>query len=407
MSNINLGKILKTDFDIKSGNIITELSDERNDFSVNSIANIIIAGNDSCEKAKVAAKLASETVKALNKDDISYRAICINMDDTNHFKNEHFEAPVYSYTADNLYFNPFIVPDNISVTKWIHGIVNVYSNAYGFLEKGKDMFANAVYAVYAEADAITDNKKSSKVTFEKLYNKMIELSEKEKGFKKDAWKRLSDRLAAFSHDSIEKEKFSSNKSVGIDQIFYEKGTYLLSLDGIECTFANFIFSFIVHAYSIYRKTLIRKNFEIADKSRTYFYINDHADKILFGATNEQTLIYNNSESKTNANPTVFNQIYNIGTALGINIIAATSRFSEMPYAFLKNTQTLIIGRNKMPNDITCITETLCGDITVSHGTIPLDVSILSQWLPKFEDNHFMIKNTSPQLNEIKLIEITE
>ena len=178
------------------------------------------------------------------------------------------------YSLGNTHFrpinlNPCKIPYGVWPQFWIDGLIDIYCRAYGLLERGKQMMGETLYQLYEEAGVFEACDKpdwkervpalSSRVTFAAVYKRMSDLKAEledpnnKKGRAgndtRDAYARLLDRLQCFGRTfSIERKLFSNEDGLGVDELIGADDITVFESEGLESTFANFIFGIITSGF---------------------------------------------------------------------------------------------------------------------------------------------------------------
>lgn len=283
------------------------------------------------------------------------------------------------YSLGNLNFhpiklNPCKIPYGVWPQLWIDGLIDIYCRAYGLLERGKQMMAETIYALYKQAGVFdacdkddwkdTVPELSSKVTFKKIYKHMemlkvqLEDPKNPKGRAgndtRDAYARLLDRLQAFDREySIESKLFASEDGMGIDDLIGADDITVLESSGLESTFSNFIFGIITSGFYKYAKAQ-EGGYLAPDQYETVLVI-EEANKVLTGNDTAGT---GGGQQLGMSGQSEFEEILDQSAGYGLFIIAITQKIADMPSSIMANAGLVFAGRLKRTDDITTVVRTI-------------------------------------------------
>lgn len=283
------------------------------------------------------------------------------------------------YSLGNLNFhpiklNPCKIPYGVWPQLWIDGLIDIYCRAYGLLERGKQMMAETIYALYKKAGVFdacdkddwkdTVPELSAKVTFKNIYKHMesikvsLEDPKNPKGRAgndtRDAYARLLDRLQAFDREySIESRLFASEDGMGIDDLIGADDITVLESSGLESTFSNFIFGIITSGFYKYAKAQ-EEGYLAPDQYETVLVI-EEANKVLTGNDTAGT---GGGQQLGMSGQSEFEEILDQSAGLGLFIIAITQKIADMPSSIMANAGLVFAGRLKRTDDITTVVRTI-------------------------------------------------
>lgn len=283
------------------------------------------------------------------------------------------------YSLGNLNFhpihlNPCKIPYGVWPQLWIDGLIDIYCRAYGLLERGKQMMAETIYALYKKAGVFdacdkddwkeTVPELSSKVTFKNIYKHMesikvsLEDPKNPKGRAgndtRDAYARLLDRLQAFDREySIESRLFASEDGMGIDDLIGADDITVLESSGLESTFSNFIFGIITSGFYKYAKAQ-EGGYLAPDQYETVLVI-EEANKVLTGNDTAGT---GGGQQIGMSGQSEFEEILDQSAGYGLFIIAITQKIADMPSSIMANAGLVFAGRLKRTDDITTVVRTI-------------------------------------------------
>ena len=283
------------------------------------------------------------------------------------------------YSLGNLNFhpiklNPCKIPYGVWPQLWIDGLIDIYCRAYGLLERGKQMMAETIYALYKKAGVFDacdkDNwmelvpELSKKVTFKAIYKHMesikvsLEDPKNPKGRAgndtRDAYARLLDRLQAFDRDySIESRLFASEDGMGVDDLIGADDITVLESSGLESTFSNFIFGIITSGFYKYAKAQ-PEGYLSPDQYETVLVI-EEANKVLTGSDTAGT---GGGQQLGMSGQSEFEEILDQSAGYGLFIIAITQKIADMPSSIMANAGLVFAGRLKRVDDITTVIRTI-------------------------------------------------
>lgn len=266
-----------------------------------------------------------------------------------------------------LHFNPCKIPHGVDAQRWIDGMIDIYCRAYGLLERGKQILGETLYALYDEAGVFkamnspdwmeTVPELSKKVTFTAAYKKMERIKEghedpsnvkgKIGNDTRDAYARLLDRLQAFSRPySVEHMLFGREDGVSIDEIIGNDDVTVFESEGLESSFANFIFGVLTSGIYKYGKSH-EGGFLSEDQYETVLVI-EEANKVFTGSDVAGT---GSGKSFGMTGQSEFEEILDQSAGYGLFIFCITQRLSQMPSAVIANSGIAFIGKLKEEKDI--------------------------------------------------------
>lgn len=283
------------------------------------------------------------------------------------------------YSLGNLNFhpihlNPCKIPYGVWPQLWIDGLIDIYCRAYGLLERGKQMMAETIYALYKKAGVFdacdkddwkeTVPELSAKVTFKNIYKHMesikvsLEDPKNPKGRAgndtRDAYARLLDRLQAFDREySIESRLFASEDGMGIDDLIGKDDITVLESSGLESTFSNFIFGIITSGFYKYAKAQ-EGGYLAPDQYETVLVI-EEANKVLTGNDTAGT---GGGQQLGMSGQSEFEEILDQSAGYGLFIMAITQKIADMPSSIMANAGLVFAGRLKRTDDITTVVRTI-------------------------------------------------
>ncbi|WP_024859189.1 serine-rich protein [Ruminococcus albus] len=273
-----------------------------------------------------------------------------------------------------IHFNPCKIPYGVFPQKWVDGLIEIFCRAYGLLERGKQIMAETIFALYRKAgvfDALDDpNWKdvvpelSKKVTFKKIYKHMesckiaLDDSSNPKGRAgndtRDAYSRILERLSCFGREySIESKLFGEEDGMGIDDLIGDDDITVLESSGLESTFSNFIFGVITSGFYQYGKAQ-EGGYKAPDQYETILVI-EEANKVLTGNDTAGT---GGGSSLSLGGQSEFEEILDQSAGYGLFVIAITQKIADMPSSIMANAGLVFAGRLKRVEDINVVIRTI-------------------------------------------------
>lgn len=278
------------------------------------------------------------------------------------------------YSLGNLNYrpiklNPWKVPKGVSPQIWIDGVIDIYCRAYGLLERGKQMIAETVYALYEDAGVFKALDQpnwqeivpelSKQVNFTSIQKRMEETREmlESQGSKikmgndtRDAYSRLLERMAAFKREfSIEHIMYGTSDGIGVDELIGNDDVTVLESKGLENTFKNFIFGVITSGF--YKYAIAHEGGYLAPDQYETVLVIEEANEILTG---NDTASSGGGSMPTLSGQSEFEQILDQAAGYGLFIFAITQKISDMPSSIVANSGMIFAGRLNRPEDVTTV-----------------------------------------------------
>ena len=292
--------------------------------------------------------------------------------------------------------NPWKVPQGVNPQVWIDGIIDIYCRSYGLLERGKQMIATVVYALYKEKGVFDEDKRdkvqelSSKVCFEDIYKRMeFEKANLENPNNKtgkagndtrDAYARLLERLSCFSRSySIEHKLYGTTEGVGIDELIGKDDVTVLESKGLENTFKNFIFGAITSGF--FKYAVAHDGGFLADDQYETVLVIEEANEILIGSDTSSK-----GGDVSLPGESEFEQILDQSAGYGLFVFAITQKISDMPTSVIANSGLVFAGRLKRTDDINVVVRTVGREERI-------DDRDLVKWFPRSPTGWFVCQTS--------------
>ena len=312
------------------------------------------------------------------------------------------------YSLGNVNFhpinlNPCKIPYGVWPQMWIDGLIDIYCRAYGLLERGKQMMGETLYALYEESGVFEacdrpDWKEivpelSKQVTFPKVYKRMEQIKARledptnPKGRAgndtRDAYARLLDRLQAFNREfSIERRLFGQEDGMGVDDLIGDDDVTVLESEGLESTFANFIFGIITSGFYKFAKHQPGNGYLSPDQFETVLVI-EEANKVLTGNDTAGT---GGGNKFGMTGQSEFEEILDQSAGYGLFIFAITQQISEMPASIIANSGLVFAGRVKNKADVEVIIRSVAREERY-------DDRDLVKWFPRSPTGWFVCQSS--------------
>lgn len=281
------------------------------------------------------------------------------------------------YSLGNVNFhpinlNPCKIPRGVWPQMWVDGLIDIYCRAYGLLERGKQMMGETMYALYEEAGVFEACDRpdwreivpelSKQVTFPKVYKRMEQIKARledptnPKGRAgndtRDAYARLLDRLQAFNREfSIERRLFGQESGMGVDDLIGADDVTVLESEGLESTFANFIFGIITSGFYKFAKHQEHGNGYLSPEQYETVLVIEEANKVLTGNDTAGT---GGGSNFGMSGQSEFEEILDQSAGYGLFVFAVTQKISEMPKSIIANAGLIFAGRQKIEEDVKVI-----------------------------------------------------
>ncbi len=305
------------------------------------------------------------------------------------------------YSMGNPYFhpvkiNPWKVPKGVNPQVWIDGIIDIYCRSYGLLERGKQMIASVVYALYSEKGVFDEDKQdqvqelSGKVCFEDIYRRMeyekanLENPNNKTGKAgndtRDAYARLLERLSCFGRKySIEHKLYGTSEGVGIDELIGKDDVTVLESKGLENTFKNFIFGAITSGF--FKYAVAHDGGFLADDQYETVLVIEEANEILIGSDTAK-----GGGDVSLPGESQFEQILDQSAGYGLFVFAITQKISDMPTSVIANSGLVFAGRLKRVDDINVVVRTVGREERI-------DDRDLVKWFPRSPTGWFVCQTS--------------
>ena len=305
------------------------------------------------------------------------------------------------YSMGNPYFhpvkiNPWKVPKGVNPQVWIDGIIDIYCRSYGLLERGKQMIASVVYALYSEKGVFDEDKQdqvqelSGKVCFEEVYRRMeyekanLENPNNKTGKAgndtRDAYARLLERLSCFGRKySIEHKLYGTSEGVGIDELIGKDDVTVLESKGLENTFKNFIFGAITSGF--FKYAVAHDGGFLADDQYETVLVIEEANEILIGSDTAK-----GGGDVSLPGESQFEQILDQSAGYGLFVFAITQKISDMPTSVIANSGLVFAGRLKRVDDINVVVRTVGREERI-------DDRDLVKWFPRSPTGWFVCQTS--------------
>ena len=331
------------------------------------------------------------------------------------------------YSMGNVNFrpiqiNPWKVPKGVWPQLWIDGIIDIYCRAYGLLERGKQMIAMVVYALYQEAGVFAACDKpdwketvpelSKAVNFTSIYKRMYEEkanleNPNNKGGRagndtRDAYARLLDRLSCFDREfSIERRLYGSSEGLGIDDLIGADDVTVLESKGLENTFKNFIFGAITSGF--YKYALAHEGGYLAEDQYETVVVIEEANEVLTGNDCAGT---GGGQQLGMSGQSEFEQILDQAAGYGMFIFAITQKIADMPSSIIANSGLVFAGKLKRPDDINVIVRAIGREERIDdRDTVKWFPRAPIGWFVCQSSRTFDFKDAEPYLVQISRLNI--
>ena len=305
------------------------------------------------------------------------------------------------YSMGNPYFhpvkiNPWKVPKGVNPQIWIDGVIDIYCRSYGLLERGKQMIANVVYALYNEKGVFDEANQdriqelSAQVCFEDVYKRMefekanLENPNNKQGKAgndtRDAYARLLERLSCFGRKySIEHKLYGTSEGVGIDELIGKDDVTVLESKGLENTFKNFIFGTITSGF--FKYAVAHDGGFLADDQYETVLVIEEANEILIGSDKAK-----GGNDVSLPGESQFEQILDQSAGYGLFVFAITQKISDMPTSVIANSGLVFAGRLKRTDDINVVVRTVGREERI-------DDRDLVKWFPRCPTGWFVCQTS--------------
>lgn len=253
----------------------------------------------------------------------------------------------------NLKLNLMRVPKAVNPMTYVNNLIEMFCNAQGLLQKGKNEFRDVILGLYKE-NHVLDNpndktwawEKSKNLTMTDLYEEIMK-RKKEAEEKKttgrnsmDAWESYENRLKMFSSDIYtEYQVFCNRGGDSIEMLLGVDDFTIIESAGLEARTQEFFFTLAMTTIYEYALQFGPKGF-YKNEVETVIVI-EEANSIIAEKKGE----FGNQDAIMQ-----FNTILDKAAGLGLFFWIITQKISEMPKSCIANSGLTFVGRNQNDDD---------------------------------------------------------
>jgi hypothetical protein len=253
----------------------------------------------------------------------------------------------------NLHLNLMRVPKAVNPVIYVNNLIEMFCNAQGLLQKGKNEFRDVVLGLYKEAHVL-DNpsdplwawEKSKDLTMTDLYDEIMrrkaEAENKRNTGKNtmDAWEAYENRLKMFGDPMYtEYQVFCNKGGDSLEMLLGDDNLTIIESAGLETRTQEFFFTLAMTTIYEYALQFGPKGF-YKSEVETVIVI-EEANSIIAEKKGE----FGNGDAIAQ-----FNTILDKSAGLGLFFWIITQKIHEMPKSCIANSGLTFIGRNQDDED---------------------------------------------------------
>lgn len=269
----------------------------------------------------------------------------------------------------NLKLNLMRVPKAVNPVTYVNNLIEMFCNAQGLLQKGKNEFRDVVLGLYKEAHVLENPQdknwaweKSKDLTMTDLYNEIMrrkaEAENKRTTGKNtmDAWEAYENRLKMFG-DSMytEYQVFCNKGGDSIEMLLGDDNLTIIESAGLEARTQEFFFTLAMTTIYEYALQFGPKGF-YKSEVETVIVI-EEANSLIAEKKGE----FGNGDAIAQ-----FNTILDKSAGLGLFFWIITQKISEMPKSCIANSGLTFVGRNQNNDDKSIILSTFGYDEKIEY-----------------------------------------
>ena len=253
----------------------------------------------------------------------------------------------------NLKLNIMRVPKAVNPVTFVNNLIEMFCNAQGLLQKGKNEFRDVVLGLYKEAHVL-DNpqdklwawEKSKDITMTDLYTEIMrrkaEAENKRTTGKNtmDAWEAYENRLKMFGDPMYtEYQVFCNRGGDSLEMLLGDDNLTIIESSGLEARTQEFFFTLAMTTIYEYALQFGPKGF-YKSEVETVIVI-EEANSIIAEKKGE----FGNGDAIAQ-----FNTILDKSAGLGLFFWIITQKIHEMPKSCIANSGLIFVGRNQDEED---------------------------------------------------------
>ena len=323
-----------------------------------------ISGGSRSGKSVLAQRMVSEMYnKALYKDkygNVKHRRVLI-FDPKGDWRTLASLVPegkfkfysIGKYGFHNLKLNLMRVPKAVNPVTYVNNLIEMFCNAQGLLQKGKNEFRDVVLGLYKEAHVLENPmdknwawEKSKDLTMTDLYNEIMRRKAEAENKRTtgrntmDAWEAYENRLKMFGDPMYtEYQVFCNRGGDSIEMLLGDDDLTIIESAGLEARTQEFFFTLAMTTIYEYALQFGPKGFN-KNEVETVIVI-EEANSIIAEKKGE----FGNGDAIAQ-----FNTILDKSAGLGLFIWIITQKISEMPKSCIANSGLIFVGRNQNDED---------------------------------------------------------
>lgn len=302
------------------------------------------------------------------------------------------------YSINDPYFHPLRmnvlrVPKYIRASDYYNMIVEMFTSAYGLLDRAVAQIGSIIYDLYDKAGAFDNDyditwahERTKDITLEDVCKKLEEQKEislqKRDNHNVEALTTYLTRLDAYRKPkSKEYIMFCNRGGMSCDEVLGKDDVTVIESNGLNKSAQSFFFTLLISSIFKYAQGLGSKGFYGKSDQYETFIVLEEANTVLVGAGDK--------DSSAQLGIKRFSEVLDQGRSYGLFIWTITQTVSQMPISVLANSGLIFGGQSKNDKDMTAIIKALGRD------PVRMDINI-TRFMPKMPVGVFICKISKGQ-----------
>lgn len=302
------------------------------------------------------------------------------------------------YSINDPYFHPLRmnvlrVPKYIRASDYYNMIVEMFTSAYGLLDRAVAQIGSIIYDLYDKAGAFDNDydvtrahEKTKDITLEDVCKKLEEQKEislqKRDNHNVEALTTYLTRLDAYRKPkSKEYIMFCNRGGMSCDEVLGKDDVTVIESNGLNKSAQSFFFTLLISSIFKYAQGLGSKGFYGKSDQYETFIVLEEANTVLVGAGDK--------DASAQLGIKRFSEVLDQGRSYGLFIWTITQTVSQMPISVLANSGLIFGGQSKNEKDMVAIIKALGRD------PVRMDINI-TRFMPKMPVGVFICKISKGQ-----------